>query len=87
MSKITRDSLMSLEAYHRARSEMREQIIALRRLRTVALGDHLNLIFENEALMRYQVQEMLRVEKLFEDEAIQGEIDTYNPLIPDGSNF
>jgi hypothetical protein len=87
MSKITRDSLMSLEAYHKARPEMRKQMIALRRLRTVALGDHLNLIFENEALMRYQVQEMLRVEKLFEDEAIQDEIDTYNPLIPDGSNF
>lgn len=87
MAQITRDSLMSLEAYHKARPEMRTQIIALRRLRTVALGDHLNLIFENEALMRYQVQEMLRVEKLFEDEAIQDEIDTYNPLIPDGSNF
>lgn len=87
MTKITRDSLLSLEAYHKARQEMRKQIIALRRLRTVALGDHLNLIFENEALMRYQVQEMLRVEKLFEDEPIQDEIDTYNPLIPDGSNF
>jgi len=66
---------------------MRKQIIALRRLRTVVLGNHLSLIFENEALMRYQVQEMLRVEKLFEDEPIQDEIDTYNPLIPDGSNF
>jgi hypothetical protein len=87
MTKITRDSLLSLEAYHKARPEMRKQIIALRRLRTVALGGHLNLIFENEALMRYQVLEMLRVEKLFEDEAIQDEIDTYNPLIPDGSNF
>ncbi len=87
MTKITRDSLLSLEAYHKARPEMRKQIIALRRLRTVALGEHLNLIFENEALMRYQVQEMLRVEKLFEDEPIQDEIDTYNPLIPDGSNF
>ena len=87
MTKITRDSLLSLEAYHKARPEMRKQIIALRRLRTVSLGNHLNLIFENEALMRYQVQEMLRVEKLFEDEPIQDEIDTYNPLIPDGSNF
>ena len=87
MTKITRESLLSLEAYHKARPETRKQIIALRRLRTVALGDHLNLIFENEALMRYQVQEMLRVEKLFEDKAIQDEIDTYNPLIPDGPNF
>jgi hypothetical protein len=87
MTKITRDSLLSLEAYHKARPEIRKQIIALRRLRTVALGEHLNLIFENEALKRYQVQEMLRVEKLFEDKAIQDEIDTYNPLIPDGSNL
>ncbi len=87
MTKINRESLMSLETYHKARPEIRKNIIDLRRLRTVALGEHLNLIFENEALMRYQIQEMLRVEKIFEDEAIQDEIDTYNALVPDGSNF
>ncbi|HZW87005.1 MAG TPA: DUF3501 family protein [Gallionella sp.] len=87
MAKINRESLMSLETYHKARPEMRKHIIGLRKLRTVALGEHLNLIFENETLMRYQVQEMLRVEKIFEDEGIQDELDAYNPLVPDGSNF
>ncbi|MEI7568595.1 MAG: DUF3501 family protein [Alcaligenaceae bacterium] len=87
MTKITRESLMTLEAYHKARPEMRKQAIEQRRLRTVALGEHLNIIFENEFLMRYQIQEMLRVEKVFEDEGIQGELDAYNPLVPDGSNF
>ena len=65
MTKITRESLMTLEAYHKARPEMRKRAIEQRRLRTVALGEHLNLIFENEFLMRYQIQEMLRVEKVF----------------------
>ena len=87
MTKITRESLMTLEAYHKARPEMRKQAIEQRRLRTVALGEHLNIIFENEFLMRYQIQEMLRVEKVFEDEGIQDELDAYNPLVPDGSNF
>jgi hypothetical protein len=87
MTKITRESLLTLEAYHKARPEMRKQAIEQRRLRTVALGEHLNIIFENEFLMRYQIQEMLRVEKVFEDEGIQDELDAYNPLVPDGSNF
>ena len=87
MTKITRESLLTLEAYHKARPEMRQRAIEQRRLRTVALGDHLNLIFENEFLMRYQIQEMLRVEKVFTDEGIQDELDAYNPLVPDGSNF
>ncbi len=87
MGKITADSLLSLEAYHKARPQIRERIIALRRRRTVHLGDHLTLIFENEELMRYQIQEMLRVEKIFESEGIQDELDAYNPLVPDGSNF
>ena len=87
MTKITRESLLTLEAYHKARPEIRKQAIEQRRLRTVALGEHLNIIFENEFLMRYQIQEMLRVEKVFEDEGIQDELDAYNPLVPDGSNF
>jgi hypothetical protein len=87
MTKITRESLMTLEAYHKARPEMRKQAIEQRRLRTVALGEHLNIIFENEFLMRYQIQEMLRVEKIFEEEGIQDELHAYNPLVPDGSNF
>jgi hypothetical protein len=87
MGKITRDSLMSLESYHKARPEMRQQAIVQRRIRTVHLGEHLTLIFENEFLMRYQIQEMLRAEKTFEDEGIQDELDAYNPMVPDGSNF
>ncbi len=87
MGKITRDSLLSLEAYHKARPEMRARAIAERKLRTVHLGDHLTLIFENEFLMRYQIQEMLRVEKTFEDEGIQDELDAYNPMVPSGSDF
>jgi hypothetical protein len=87
MSKITRESLMTLEAYHKARPEMRQQAIEERRKRSVRLGEHLNLLFENELLMRYQIQEMLRVEKIFDDEGIQDELGAYNPLVPDGSNF
>ena len=87
MSKITRESLMTLEAYHKARPEMRQQAIEERRKRSVRLGEHLNLLFENKLLMRYQIQEMLRVEKIFDDEGIQDELGAYNPLVPDGSNF
>ena len=87
MGKITRDSLLSLEAYHKARPEMRARAIAERKLRTVHLGEHLTLIFENEFLMLYQIQEMLRVEKTFEDEGIQDELDAYNPMVPSGSDF
>jgi len=87
MSKITRESLMTLEAYHKARPEMRKQAIEERRKRSVRLGEHLNLLFESELLMRYQVQEMLRVEKIFDEEGIQDELGAYNPLVPDGSNF
>mgnify|MGYP002628284439 FL=1 len=87
MGKITRESLMSLEAYHKARPEMRQQAMAQRRTRSVHLGEHIVLIFENELLMRYQIQEMLRVEKVFEEEGILEEIEAYGPLVPDGSNF
>lgn len=87
MGKITRESLMSLEAYHKARPEMRQQAMAERRARSVHLGEHIVLIFENELLMRYQIQEMLRVEKVFEEEGILEEIEAYGPLVPDGSNF
>ena len=87
MGMITRSSLLSLEAYHKERPEMRHKAIDDRRIRTVHLGDHLTMIFENEFLMRYQIQEMLRVEKTFDDAGIQDELDAYNPLVPDGSNF
>ena len=84
---ISRDSLMSLEAYHKARPEMRKQIIEHKKIRTLHLGNHISLLFEDELTLRYQVQEMLRIEKIFEDEGIQSELDAYNPLCPEGSNF
>jgi hypothetical protein len=87
MALITRDSLLSLEAYHKERSAFREKAIKERRLRTVHLGDHITMIFENEFLMRYQIQEMLRVEKTFEEDGINDEINAYNPLVPGGSDF
>jgi hypothetical protein len=87
MGTITRDSLLSLEAYHKERPAFREKAIKERRIRTVHLGDHVTMIFENEFLMRYQIQEMLRVEKTFEEEGIEDELNAYNPLVPSGSDF
>ena len=84
---LTRASLMTLEAYARVRKSMRSEIIAHRRLRSVLLGEHLNLQFEDERTVRYQIQEMLRVEKIFEEDGIVQEIDAYAPLIPDGGNW
>ncbi|HWI83873.1 DUF3501 family protein [Ramlibacter sp.] len=85
--KITRDSLMTLEAYSKWRKEHKPDVIAHRKRRSVALGDHVTLQFEDEMTIRYQIQEMLRIEKLFEDEAIQDEVDAYAPLCPDGTNW
>jgi Protein of unknown function (DUF3501) len=87
MPKIARDSLMTLEAYAKARIDFRARVMAHKKTRTLHLGDHVTLIFEDELTMRYQVQEMLRVEKIFEEAGIQDELDAYNPLIPDGSNW
>ena len=87
MDKISRDSLMTLEAYAKARKEFRAQVLAHKKPRTIHLGEHITLVFEDALTIRYQVQEMLRVEKIFEEEGIQDELDAYNPLIPDGRNF
>ena len=87
MDKISRKSLMTLEAYAKARNDFRAQVIAHKKHRTVHLGDHVTLIFEDELTIRYQIQEMLRIEKIFEEQGIQDEIDAYNPLVPDGRNF
>ena len=84
---IARDSLMSLEAYSRARPQFRTRIIPHRRLRTVFLGEHVSLQFEDEQTVRYQIQEMLRIEKIFEEPGIAEEIAVYGPLVPDGSNW
>ncbi|NDP48985.1 MAG: DUF3501 family protein [Sulfuriferula multivorans] len=87
MPHITRDSLMTLEAYAKVRPEYRAEIMAHKKNRMVELGDHVTLIFEDEKTMRYQIQEMLRAERTFEDAGIQDELDAYNPLVPDGSNW
>ena len=87
MAKIARDSLMTLEAYARGRKDFRARVIAHKQRRTVHLGGHVTLLFEDELTMRYQVQEMLRIERIFEDVGIDAELAAYNPLVPDGSNL
>ena len=84
---ITPDSLMTLEAYTKWRKVHKPDVMAHRKLRSVVLGEHLHLQFESETTIRYQIQEMLRIEKIFEEEGIQDEIDAYAPLVPDGSNW
>ena len=80
---ITADNLMSLEAYSKFRKTHKHEVLAHRQLRTVHLGEHITLQFESEMTIRYQIQEMLRIEKIFEEEGIQQEIDAYAPLVPD----
>jgi len=87
MPAITRESLMTLEAYAKARPEFRARVLDHKKNRRVALGDHVTLLFEDELTIRYQVQEMLRIEKTFEEAGILDELDAYNPLVPDGSNL
>jgi hypothetical protein len=87
MGPIKPDSLLSLEAYARERNAYRSRVIAHKKLRTVHAGEHVTLIFEDEQTVRYQVQEMLRIERIFEEEGIRGELEAYNPLIPDGGNW
>jgi len=87
MSHIDPDTLMTLEAYAKARKDFRARVLAHKKDRTVALGEHLTLIFEDELTIRYQIQEMLRVERIFEEEGIRDELAAYDPLIPDGSNW
>ena len=87
MPTITRESLMSLETYARERPAFRAKVIAHKKNRTVSLGEHMTLIFEDELTIRYQIQEMLRIERTFEERGILDELDAYNPLVPDGTNF
>ena len=84
---ITADSLMTLEAYSKFRKNHKTEVLTHRKLRSVHLGEHITLQFESETTIRYQIQEMLRIEKIFEEEGIQQEIDAYAPLMPDGSNW
>lgn len=87
MQKLTRADLLSLEAYAQQRGEFRTRVMAHKKQRTVHLGEHLTLIFEDRLSIQYQVQEMLRIERIFEAGGIQDELDAYNPLVPDGSNL
>lgn len=84
---LTRDDLWSLEEYAARRAEFRQQVLAHKKLRQVALGPHATLYFEDQLTMHYQVQEMLRVERIFEAAEIEEELEAYNPLIPNGSNW
>jgi hypothetical protein len=84
---IKRENLLPLETYARERSRFRARVIEHKKHRSVRLGENVTLLFEDELTIRYQVQEMLRIERIFEDDGIQGELDAYNPLVPDGSNW
>ena len=84
---LTRDSLFNLETYARVRQEFRAKVIAHKKVRLVELGAHASVHFEDALTMQYQVQEMLRLERIFELDLIQEELDVYNPLVPDGSNW
>jgi len=87
MTAVTRASLLTLEAYAKERGAFRARVIAHKRNRTVHLGEHVTLLFEDELTIRYQIQEMLRIEKMFDESGIDQELDAYNPLIPDGGNL
>ena len=84
---IERSSLLSLEAYARERSSFRAKVLEHKKHRTVSLGEHVTLLFEDELTVRYQVQEMLRIERIFEEDGIRHELEAYNPLVPDGANW
>ena len=87
MTKIARNSLLSLEEYAKKRSDIRTDAMRLKKVRSVFVGPNMTLQFESEATIRYQIQEMLRIEKTFEEEGIQDELEAYNPLVPDGTNL
>lgn len=87
MSKLTPANLLSLEDYSKQRADFRSKVMAHKKNRQVHLGDHATLYFEDGLTMQYQVQEMLRIERIFEEEGINEELAAYNPLIPDGSNL
>lgn len=87
MPAISRESLMTLETYAKERKQFRTKVLAHKAPRTIALGPNITLIFEDELTLRYQIQEMLRIERIFEEDGIQDELDAYNPLVPDGNNW
>ena len=87
MNKLTKSDLLSLEEYSLNRDKLREEVLVLKKDRKIQIGINVTLLFENLKTIKYQIQEMLRIEKIFEPNGIQEELDAYNPLIPDGSNL
>jgi len=87
MPAISRESLMPLEVYARTRKDFRAKVLAHKKHRTVALGPNVSFVFEDELTIRYQIQEMLRIEKIFEEDGIEDELSAYNPLVPTGTNW
>jgi hypothetical protein len=87
MQQLASSDLLTLEAYSAQRTELRKRALAHKRLRTLHLGEHVTLLFEDSITVQAQVQEMLRIERIFESAGIQQELDAYNPLIPDGTNL
>jgi hypothetical protein len=87
MAKLTRKDLFTLEEYSEKRADYRKQVIAHKEIRRLEIGDHLLLLFEDRLIIQYQIQEMLKAEKIFEAQAIEEELEAYNPLIPDGTNW
>ncbi len=87
MGRLTRTDLLSLEDYAARREQFRREVMSHKQDRRLAIGEHVTLYFEDRLTIQYQVQEMLRAEKIFEEEGIQEELDAYNPLIPDGGNL
>ncbi|CAB3681117.1 DUF3501 family protein [Trinickia soli] len=84
---ISRNSLLTLEAYAKVRNVTRSEVIEHKKKRCVQLGNHLTILFEDETTIRYQIQEMLHIEKIFDEEGIDAELAAYLPLVPDGNNF
>lgn len=87
MNAISASSLLTLEAYSKQRKDFRNRVLSHKKNRIAHLGPHLTLIFEDEMTVRYQIQEMLRIEKTFDEQGIRDELDAYNPLVPDGTNL
>ncbi|RDS85344.1 DUF3501 family protein [Dyella psychrodurans] len=87
MNKLQRNDLLSLETYATERAAFRTRVIAHKKTRSAHLGHHLKLVFEDQLTIQYQIQEMLRIERIFEAQGIKDELDAYNPLIPDGKNL
>lgn len=87
MTPITRDSLLTLEAYAKIRKDFRAKVMAHKKTRKISLGENITLIFEDELTIRYQIQEMLHVERIFQEQEIIHELETYTPLVPNGSDW